>query len=182
MAAISVFILSLSIGIFLGNTIKIFLFSKFKKIKGVLFSTFVFTFFFLFFSQKLFLSEDIETNLGPRGNLKNRFTISHRNLNNISAHNFAKVHLLKAYSAVHKFNIVCLFETYLNSGFPFDDDNLGIYIMVRADYPANSKNGGICMYYKNYLPLKVFDVRSLHKSIVFDLRIGDKHLWFHFPL
>ena len=79
--------------------------------------------------------------------------------------------LLKAYSAVHKFNIICLSETYLNSGFPFDDDNLDIasYIMVRADHPANSKHGGVCTYYKNCLPLKVFDLRFLHGSIAFDL-------------
>ena len=46
--------------------------------------------------------------------------------------------------------------------------------MVRADHPANSKCGGVCMYYKNCLPLKVLDIRFLHESIVFELRIGDK--------
>ena len=30
------------------------------------------------------------------------------------------------------------------------------------------------MYYKNCLPLKVFDIRFLHESIAFELRIGDK--------
>ena len=64
----------------------------------------------------------------------------------------------------------------MNSGFPFDDDNLDIpsYIMVRADHSANSKCGGACMYYKNCLPLKVLDIRFLHESIAFDLRIDDK--------
>ena len=85
--------------------------------------------------------------------MNNHFTICHWNLNSIFAHNFAKVQLLKAYFAVHKFDIVRLSETYLNSSFPFDDDNLEIpaYIMVRADHPANSKRGGVCMYYKNCL-------------------------------
>ena len=94
----------------------------------------------------------------------------------ISAHNFAKVKLLKAYLAVHKFDIVCLSETYLNSSFPFDDDNLYIpgYIMIRADHPANSKRGGVCMYYKNCLSLKVLDIRFLHETIDFELRIGDR--------
>ena len=46
--------------------------------------------------------------------------------------------------------------------------------MVRADHPANSKRGGVCMYYKNCLPLKVLDIRFLHESIAFDLRIDDK--------
>ena len=46
--------------------------------------------------------------------------------------------------------------------------------MARADHPANSKCGGVCMYYKNFLPLKVLDIGFLHESIAFDLRIDDK--------
>ena len=108
--------------------------------------------------------------------MNNHFTICYCNLNSISAHNFVKVQFVKAYLAAPKFDIVCLFETYLNSSFPFDDDNLDIsgYIMVRADHPANSKREGVCMYYENCLPLKVFNIRFLHESITFDLRISDK--------
>ena len=97
--------------------------------------------------------------------------ICHWNLNSISAHNFAKVQLFKAYLATHKLDIVCLSETYLNFGFPFDDNNLDIldYIMVRGDDPPISKSGGVCMYYKNCLPLKVLDIRFLHERITFDL-------------
>ena len=46
--------------------------------------------------------------------------------------------------------------------------------MIRGDHPANSKREGVCMYYKNCLPLKVLDTRFLHESIAFELRIGDK--------
>ena len=176
LTTISIFFLSLIFGIFVCNTIKIFLFSRFRKIKGVFVSIFVFTFFVSFFSRKLLLSGDIETNTGPRRTLNNHFTICHWNLNSISAHNFVKVQLLKAYLAVRKFDIVCLSETYLNSSFPFDDDNLDRpgCIMVRADHPANSKRGGVCMYYKNCLKLKVLNIRFLHESILLELRIGDK--------
>ena len=150
LTTISIFFLSLSLGIFVCHTIKIFLFSRFRKIKGVFVSIFVFTFFVSFLSRKLLLSGDIETNPGPRRNLSNHFTICHWNLNSISAHNFAKVQLLKAYLAVHKLHIVYLSETYLNSSLPFDDDNLDIpgYIMVRADHPTSSKRGDVCLYYK----------------------------------
>ena len=48
----SIFFLSLSLGIFICNTIKIFLFSRFRKIKGVFISIFVFTFFVSFFFTK----------------------------------------------------------------------------------------------------------------------------------
>ena len=43
-----------------------------------------------------------------------------------------------------------------------------------ADHPANSKCGGVCMYYKNCLQLKNLDIRFLHESIAFHLRIGDR--------
>ena len=137
------------------------------------FSCFLFLFFF---SRKLLLSGDIETNLGLRPNLDSHFHICHWSLKGISAHNFAKVQLQKAYLAVHKFDIICLSETYLNFSFPFDDDNLDIcsYVMVRVDNQANSKGGVAYMYYKICLPLKVLDVRFLHKSIAFELRISDK--------
>ena len=46
--------------------------------------------------------------------------------------------------------------------------------MIRADHPAKGKRGGVCMYYKNCVPLKVFDIRFLHKSIAFELQIGGK--------
>ena len=136
----SILFLSLSFGVFLCNTIKIFLFSRFRKIKGVSVSIFVFALFVSLFSRKLFLSGNIDTNPGPSRNLNNHFTVCYWNLNSISAHNFAKVQLLKAYLAAHKFDIVRLSETYLNSSLPFDDDNLEIpgYIMVRADHPTNS--------------------------------------------
>ena len=39
---------------------------------------------------------------------------------------------------------------------------------------ANSKQGGVCMSYKNCLPLKFLDIRLLHESIAFELRISDK--------
>ena len=168
LTTISLIFLSLSFWIFVCNTIKIFLFSRFREIKGVFVSIFGSKFFVAFLSRKLFLSGDNETNPEPWRSLSNHF-------NSISAHNFAKVQLLKEYLAVHKFDDVCLSEPYLNSSFP-DNDNLDIpgYIMVRNVHPTNGKCGDVCMYYKNCISLKVLDIRFLHESIVFELRIGDK--------
>ena len=152
---------------------KYFLFQDLERLKECLLW---YICFHIFFPGKLFLSVDIETNPGPRHNLNNHFTICHWNLNSFSANNFAKIQRLKAYLAVHKFDIVCFSETYLNSSSPLDDDNLDIpgYIMVSADHLANSYRGGVCLYYKNCLPLKFLDIRFLHESIAFDLQIGDK--------
>ena len=101
------------------------------------------------------------------GNLNDHFTICHWNLNSIFAHNFAKVQFLKAYLAVHKFDIASLSETHLNSSWTYP-------AISRSDNPAHSKRRSVCMYYKNCLPLKVLDIRFLQESIAFDLQIGDK--------
>ena len=60
---------------------------------------------------------------------------------------FTKVYLLSAYISVHKFDFICLFETYLDSEIPSDDENLDItgYYLVREYDPSNSKPGGVCL-------------------------------------
>ena len=132
-------------------------------------------------SRIISLSGDIEINPGPKANALNRcFSICHWNLNSISAHMFTKVSLLSAYISVHKFDIICLSETYLNSEIPSDDGNLEIpgYNLVREDHPSNSKRGGVCVYYKNSLPFRVINVKYLQESISFELRIGGKYCRF----
>ena len=63
--------------------------------------------------------------------------------------------MLKVYIAIQKFDITCISETYLDSSTPSDDNNLEIpgYALVRSDYPSNNKRGGVCIYYKSFLPL-----------------------------
>ena len=102
-------------------------------------------------SRIISLSGDIEINPGPKSYVLNRcFSICHWNLNSILAHIFTKVSLLSAYISVHKFDIICLSETYLNSKIPSDDENVEIpgYNLVREDH-SNSKRGGVCFYYKS---------------------------------
>ena len=81
----------------------------------------------------------------------------------MSAHNYDKVFLLKAYIAIHKFDVICISETYLDSSSPSDDSNLEIsgYTLVRSDHPSNNKRRGVCIYYKSFLPLRILNVQYL---------------------
>ena len=85
-----------------------------------------------------------------------------------------KCSLLSANSSVHKFDIICLSQTYLNSETPPDDKNLKIawYNLVREDHPSNSKRGGVCVYYKSSLRFRVINVKYMQESVSFELRIG----------
>ena len=115
------------------------------------------------------MSEDVELNLGPKCNScqSQSFSICHWNLNSLIAHSFAKVSLLTAYLSVNKFDIVCLSETFLNSKILTDDENLQVpgYNIARADHPSNINRGGLCVYYKTSLPLKLLDIKYLQEFI-----------------
>ena len=84
--------------------------------------------------------------------------------------------LLKAYIAIHKFDIICVSETYLHSSTTSDDDDLTIsgYNLIRSEHPSKNKRGGICIYYKNFLPLRVLSIQYLQECINFELNIGGK--------
>ena len=77
---------------------------------------------------------------------------------------------------MHKFDIICISESYLNSDTSSNDDNLNIlgYNMSRADHPSGNQHGGVCIYYKESLPIKMLNINYLQECICFDLKIGSK--------
>ena len=117
------------------------------------------------------LSGDVEINPGPLSNCKEYFSICLWNLNSISAHGYSKLFLLKAYVILHKFDIICLPETYLDSIIPIDDNKLQIpgYTLIRSDHPSNTKHGWVCIYYKSSLPLRVIIIGYSHECWSFEL-------------
>ena len=83
----------------------------------------------------------------------------------LCARNFAKLPLLKAYVSVHKFDIICLLETYLNSSIYDESLNISGYFLICSDHSSNERRGGICIYYRNFLPLKVTGVRDFNAKL-----------------
>ena len=88
-------------------------------------------------------SGDIEKNPEPKRNSYQSLSICHWNLNSISARNFLKLSLLRAYITVYKSDVICLSETNLDSSILHDDNNLQIpgYNLHREDHPLNVKQG-----------------------------------------
>ena len=83
---------------------------------------------------------------------------------------------LTAYNVIHKFDVICISESYLNSDTSPNDNNLNIpgYNMFRADHPSGNRRGGVCIYYKESLPIKMLNINYLQECICFDLKIGSK--------
>ena len=123
----------------------------------------------------IILNADVEVNPGPKNSVSECLSICQWNLNSILVHDYSKLFLLKVYITIHKFDIICLSETYLDSTVPLDV-NLVIsgYNLIRSDHQYNTKHGGVCLYYKNYLRQRILNLSYLNKCLKFELKIGDK--------
>ena len=64
----------------------------------------------------------------PKVNLTAVFWFVLWNLNSISVHNYVKFSSLRSDIAIHKFDIVCISETYFDSSTSSDDGNLEISV------------------------------------------------------
>ena len=111
-------------------------------------------FFCSYFSRKLLIQHgDIESN--PCHSKTHRpLTCCHWNVNSLTAHKMPKNSLIEAYNTSHKYNFICISETYLDSTVAADDKDLAIegHNLVCADHPNDFKKGDICIYYNESLP------------------------------
>ena len=64
----------------------------------------------------------------------------------------------------------------LDSSFESDDKNFILegYNIIRSDHPSNTKRGGICIYYKESLTVRLVDVTSLPEWLVCELTRQNK--------
>ena len=111
---------------------------KFCILNFLLFHIFEIVFAWLC-SLLVMLSGYVEINHGPKKKEKDCLSICHWKLNSISACDYCKLFLLNSYNSLHKFDIICLSEIYL------DANNLEIsgYTLARSDHPSNTKRGGV---------------------------------------
>ena len=75
--------------------------------------------------------------------------------------------LLRGHISSNEVDILCLFETFLNSNISCDDDNLQLpgLNLLRADHPSNTKREGVCIYYRNFLPLRLITFHYLNEYL-----------------
>ena len=133
--------------------------------------------YIIILSSCLSLVHSIDTSLlGCNRKIPAPFSINLES-NSIATENFIKIPLLESYITVNKFDIMCLSETFLDSSFLNDDPRLNLngYSPIRADHPSDTKKGGLCIYYKNYLPLILKPALSaLNECLVCELKVGKR--------
>ena len=125
----------------------------------------VISYLYYFFCSLILLTHgDVETNPSPKKSHL-YFCCCHWNVNSLISHNILKVSLLEAYNTVHKYDFIGISETYFDSSVESDDIDLRIngYKLIRMDHPLNTKRGGVCIYYKESLVVKMINISYLQQ-------------------
>ena len=118
----------------------------------------------------------IELNPGPKKLENKLLSVCHWNRNSLTTHNYSKLTQLKAYISVYKYDFICLSETYLDSTTPDNLLEIDGYNLVRADHPDNIKRGGVCIYYKESLPVRVINLPYLKEALLLEMNDNNKKM------
>ena len=95
-------------------------------------------------------------------------------LNSITAQSFSKLSQLKDYISTYKHDFICLSETYLDSSTPNNLIDIEGYKLVRSDHPDNNKRGGVCIYYKEALPVRVINSPFFKEALLLEMCYNKK--------
>ena len=76
---------------------------------------------------------------------------------------------MKAYNSTYIYNLICLSEKYLDSSIPDSLLNIEGYNVVQADHPDNIKRGVVCIYYKEYLSIRVISLSYINETILLEI-------------
>ena len=123
------------------------------------------------------ISNDIEKNPGPIY-YSNSFNFMNWNLNSLPTNNFARVQLIEAHNSLHNYDLISICETSLTDSQTSNVPELDGYTFVPANHPDNVSHGGVGIFYKNSLPIVVRRDLSFSESIVIELKLGRKRIFF----
>ena len=98
------------------------------------------------------------------------------NVNSLVKYNFQRLNLIEAHNSLFDFDLIFINEASLNDSVELPDTLLDNYTFVHANNTANTRHGGVGLFYKNSLPVTVRNDLSLDESIIVEL--GRKKVFF----
>ena len=125
----------------------------------------------------ILISNDIEQNPGP-GHQSNYLNFMNWNLNSLATNNFSRLQIIEAHNSVHKYDLISICETSLTNSLATSVPELDGYTFEPANHPDNVTHGGVGLFYKNSLPIVVRRDLSFSESIVIELKLGRKRIFF----
>ena len=130
---------------------------------------------------RLILCSDINPNPGPinpEPQFQNNFlNFMSWNLNSLAKDNFQRVSLIEAHNSIFNYDLISTCENSLNDSVEIPE-YLNEYTFVPANNPADTRHGGVGLFYKNSLPVIVRYDLSFDESIVVELKFGRKKIYF----
>ena len=91
------------------------------------------------------------------------------NLNSLAKDNFQRVRLLEAHNSIFNYDLISICETSLNDLVELPLTLINDYTFVSANNPANTRHGGVGLFYKTSLPVIVRNDLSFDETIVIQL-------------
>ena len=84
--------------------------------------------------------------------------------------------MIEAYNSNHKYDFICISETYLDSSVSDDDKELDMegYNFICADHPSNVKKGGVGVYYKESIAVQVININFLSEYSLCEITVNNK--------
>ena len=103
------------------------------------------------------------------------------NCNSLAKEDFHRLSLIEAQNSIFNYDLISLCETSLNDQVSLPDPQEYLnneYTFIPANKPNNTRHGGVGLFYKNSLPLKVRNDLSFEESIVVELKFARKFFFF----
>ena len=128
---------------------------------------------------QLALSQDVHPNPGPLDSTNGGFlSFCNWNLNTLSKNDFYRISLLEAHNANHNYDIISLCETSLNELVQVPENALPGYKFHACNHPNGDRNGGVGIFYKETLPLRIRNDLSFDECIVSEIIFGHRKIFF----
>ena len=130
--------------------------------------------FYLFILKILLIMSGIEQNPGPLNLRESQLSFAVWNLDSLPARDYARVPLIDAFQSFHSFDIFGVCESFLNKDIGNDDIYTNGFSadVFRSGKPEYFRNGAVCLYYKDHLPLiEIKDLVTPPETIVAEIRI-----------
>ena len=125
----------------------------------------------------IILANDISRNPGPPFH-NSFFNFMSWNVNSIAKDDFQHVRLIEAHNSIFNYDLISICETSLNDSIKLPDSLLNDYTFVHSNNPTNTRYGGVGLFSKNSLPIKIRNDLSFDESIVVELNFGRKKFFF----
>ena len=125
----------------------------------------------------ILLSNDVHLNPGPPFP-NNFFNFMSWNLNSLAKDNFHRISLIEAHNSLFNYDLISICETSLNDSVELPEPLLNDYTFVHANNPANTRRGGVGLFYKNSFPVVVRNDLSFDETIVVEIKFGRKKIFF----